>query len=489
MWISGDPGVGKSAIASTLVSNLAKRGRLGSSFFFKRGDANLGNPVALWRTLAFDLARFHPCIKSSVVEFLSQPHFRDADIEQHFEYLIEDTLTKNCEQLSSAAPIIVIDALDECGMDEAYLPQRRILLNTLSRWSRLPQSFKLIVTSRDEWIPSSFLDPRFCRQITLETGDSVSDETNRDIRMFFEQMFADLRPTFGLMPSWPDEHVTDQLIKRAAGLFIWAKTAMEFIREKWGDPDAKLNLVLSGNLDEHSRILDALYQHILNSAFADIDSAAFALFRQVIGSVITAKAPFRKEDIDHFPVQRDENDSRMLSAILLHLSSVIELDPLIRLRHLSFAEFLCDSNRCSDARFYIDINEQHIALALACLRVMNSELRFNICGLDSSYVRNEDVADLPSRMDTSISSPLAYACRFWALHLCDTTASGNGCSSLLAEVRTFFDHGLLHWLEVMSLIREISASHTALIHAIGCIEVSGFSLHSGNFFYPAAIGH
>jgi hypothetical protein len=79
MWINGSPGVGKSAIASSLVSILAEKRRLGSFFFFKRGDANLGDPSALWRTVAYDLCQFHPFVKTIVVELLNRPGFRDTD--------------------------------------------------------------------------------------------------------------------------------------------------------------------------------------------------------------------------------------------------------------------------------------------------------------------------------------------------------------------------------------------------------------------------
>src|ERR1700675_4948973 len=51
LWISGSPRAGKSAIASSLVSELAEERRLASCFFCKRSDASLGNPSSLWRRL------------------------------------------------------------------------------------------------------------------------------------------------------------------------------------------------------------------------------------------------------------------------------------------------------------------------------------------------------------------------------------------------------------------------------------------------------
>jgi hypothetical protein len=176
LWISGSPGAGKSAVASTLVSRLAKSRRLGSFFFFKRGDAVLGDPATLWRTVTFDLAQYDPGVKDSVLEFLRRPNLRDTDIGLHFECMIKEPLERNLDKLSSP-PVIVVDALDECGLDESQYMQRRILLDTLTRWSHLPRSFKLVVTSRNERLPSSFHDQTVCRRIDLETGESVNAET------------------------------------------------------------------------------------------------------------------------------------------------------------------------------------------------------------------------------------------------------------------------------------------------------------------------
>jgi hypothetical protein len=67
--ISGGSGVGKSAIAGSLVSVLSMQGRLASHFFFKRGHVNVGDPSALWRTEAFDLIHFHPDLMKSVIGY------------------------------------------------------------------------------------------------------------------------------------------------------------------------------------------------------------------------------------------------------------------------------------------------------------------------------------------------------------------------------------------------------------------------------------
>ena len=474
MWISGSPGAGKSAVASTLVSSLTRRRRLASSCFFKRGDAVLSEPTALWHTVAFDLCRFNTDVKDCIVDFLSKTEFRDGDIRLHFECMIEEPLTKNHDKLCPLPPVVVVDALDECGTDESQSAQRRILLDTISHWSCLPKLCKLIITSRDERLPASFHDEQLCRRIILETGDSVGQETREDIWIFFKQSFHEIRPSLGMSSTWPGKSAMDRLTERAAGLFIWAKTAIAFMEEKRGKPAGKLDLILAGDLGTRNDNVDSLYRQILDFYFSDVDDSMFDLFKAVIGAIIVVKIPFHRDDLKHFLGIQDEEDERQIGVILHSLSSVISADGTIRLRHFSFAEFLTDAKRCHDHRFSIDKNKLHCDLAFACLRLMKAGLKFNICGLETSYLRNHHVPGLSERITTLIPTRLQYSCRFWAAHLCEVTTDRNRCGALLKEVKDFLYVRLLYWLEVMSLIKEVPASSVALLTAAKWIKVSGF---------------
>jgi NACHT domain len=469
--ISGSPGAGKSAIASSLVTNLTLQRRLGLYFFFKRGDANLGNPASFWRTVAHNLARFHPAIKSSLVDFLSLPGFRDNDIFLHFKAMVDDVLTKNCRMLSARPPVIIIDALDECGWDHSHSVQRRVLLDTLTSWSRLPRQFKLIVTSRNERLPNLFNDPQHCFHITLETGDFTGIETHNDIRTFFRQRLVNIAPSVGFPLSWPGEPVIEQLTQRAAGLFIWAQTAISFMEEEWcQDPVVKLKLIIAGNLGVMNDNVDMLYQQILDFSFKNADNATLGLLRAVVGTIIVAQVPLHRDDLKYFVTQEDNVAEWRLNTILHRLSSVIHVDPL-RIRHLSFAEFMTDADRCRDQRFYIDKGKLHQTMVDSCMLIMKENLRFNICRLESSYLRNSEVSDLAERIATFIPSPLSYSCRFWVAHLSDAIIYVNE-KDIMKEINEFLHVNFLHWLEIISLIREVSQLKATLTALTSLIEVS-----------------
>ena len=100
---------------------------------------------------------------------------------------------------------------------------------------------------------------------------------------------------------------------------------------------------------------------------------------------------------------------------------------------------------------------------------MNKGLKFNICRLETSYLRNDGVLDLPSRIEKRIPPYLLYSCRFFAEHLSDST---NDNTSLLEEIESFLHTKLLSWLEVMSLCNQVPEAVTALHLLTGWLEVS-----------------
>jgi hypothetical protein len=138
--------------------------------------------------------------------------------------------------------------------------------------------------------------------------------------------------------------------------------------------------------------------------------------------------------------------------------------------HASFQEFLTDQQ--SSGVFFVEMTKaQHHDLALASLRVMQHDLRFNICNLKSSYLPNREDTELPERVKTSISPHLSYSCRFWATHVQTTDFS----DELAKAIRSFFDNErLLFWIEALGLLNAISGAAAVLLLVAKWLKVSTF---------------
>ncbi|KIM27398.1 hypothetical protein M408DRAFT_311277, partial [Serendipita vermifera MAFF 305830] len=195
LWIKGYPGVGKSAIAASAVEKYRLSGRLGSSFFFRRERADVLNPNALWRKVAHDFGRRYPDIRKWLVTALSEnetiPSMVNTD--SLFRQIIQEPLVASGETTSANLPIVIVDALDECGgMDGQRSSQRASLMKTLHNWSHLPTKFKLIVTSRGENdIETLFVKTKH-DLIEIITGEKVDIKSSNDIRAFLEYHFQQI---------------------------------------------------------------------------------------------------------------------------------------------------------------------------------------------------------------------------------------------------------------------------------------------------------
>ncbi|KAJ7718808.1 hypothetical protein B0H16DRAFT_1337080, partial [Mycena metata] len=64
--LHGPAGSGKSAVAQSVCQQLKEEGRLGGSFFFKRGHLSRGNVKKLFPTIAYQLSLLLPELKQHI---------------------------------------------------------------------------------------------------------------------------------------------------------------------------------------------------------------------------------------------------------------------------------------------------------------------------------------------------------------------------------------------------------------------------------------
>jgi len=124
--------------------------------------------------------------------------------------------------------------------------------------------------------------------------------------------------------------------------------------------------------------------------------------------------------------------------------------------HTSFRDFL--TNEEKSGNFYVDLSHSHRRLAYSCLDLVLHELKFNICNLESSYLANNDVQDLKSRIAEHIPPALIYACRFWNDHLIHLEFE----TDLFGKLWAFFETKFLFWLEALSLTSSVRLALPAL---------------------------
>jgi hypothetical protein len=71
-------------------------------------------------------------------------------------------------------------------------------------------------------------------------------------------------------------------------------------------------------------------------------------------------------------------------------------------------------------------------------------------------------------IENTIHPHLSYGCSFWADHLSATAYD----TEIIQELKDFFHHRLLYWLEVLSLLKKINIASRMLLSILEWNQVS-----------------
>ncbi|KIM25798.1 hypothetical protein M408DRAFT_73853, partial [Serendipita vermifera MAFF 305830] len=462
LWIKGYPGVGKSAISTTLVEKGRSAKYIISSFFFRREQANVMTTSALWRTVAHDLACHHPIIRKHLVTALVKNNALPAtsNIDELFYQLIYLPLTSTEEMQEPV--LVVVDALDECGgLENWHSAHRRGLMRTLKAWSNLPSRFKLVVTSRAEHDIEELFSTTIHQPLEIFAGQKVNSESTEDIRAFIKHELVQIVARYSSLPSgWPGEETIDKLTEQTAGLFIWIKTFLALLKR--GEPQRTLRQLLSRNTGG----ITSLYAWVLRTSFPDPSTEDIEDFQSVLGAIIFVKYPLGITSLTSLLAM----DSTSMEYIYKGLYSVLDCNDTVRIHHQSFVDFLVNPKECPEP-FHIDRERANRRLTEACLRMMRQNLRFNICDLKSSYVRNNEVPNLEARAKGCIPTDLSYVSCCWADHLVETGFE----NKTHVAVEYFMDHQFLFWLETLSLLKRVNIGSSMLRSLVSWLRKTGQS--------------
>ena len=304
--------------------------------------------------------------------------------------------------------------------------------------------------------------------IFVRSLDDIATElTIADIRLYVSYRLKRLGNTFS------DENL-QHLATKSGGVFEWARLACDFVSHQFKViAQQRLDDILSHTPGDGRTLLDELYVTFLKE-FTRGSSDVLCMFHSVMQQILWLKKPLPIGALDfmrtRFPQEEDCYPvGDILNSMASLLSGINEASTPVCPLHTSFYDFLLDEKRGGE--FYIPQGDVHRDLAVASLSVMKAGLRFNICGLETSYLANSEVLDLDKRVEENIPPDLLYACQFWATHLQDVAFDVE-----LAQLMGQFVTGkhVLFWLEALGVSKLIGNAYWALRSAEKWFQVRSF---------------
>ncbi|KAL0945602.1 hypothetical protein HGRIS_014986 [Hohenbuehelia grisea] len=426
LLLYGAAGNGKSSAVNTAVKKLREGGLVVVPFFsFNRNVQNLGvsQLIPSW---ARTLAAYYPSYLAHLhaVDRAPGDLLESTDTETQYERL----WVKGLGCLSEERPVVfTIDALDECSEPGSLFSLLRKVVTTPD----LPSFVRFLFTFRPDGDIQTTIAELTADQSLLPIDIDAEESTRDDIRRFVQYRLANDRgvtmrvvTVARVVPSLSQLDTTqllDYVIDAAQSSFqcadVLCRELVPNIHNEMPTKDvAELILVLKAG---KVKSLHGTYVQVLSTHFKNADLAD--LFRRIMSWIFLVHFPQPLSVFRSFAsVLLDDIRRPDLDLIMSRLSSLLggvaSEDTPISPLHTSLRDFLVSPELKHS--FMVDVGPlAQEELAWACLRIMNSELRFNICHLPPVLAMNDDIPGLDALVARYISPGLQYACLESQYHL------------------------------------------------------------------------
>jgi tetratricopeptide (TPR) repeat protein/8-oxo-dGTP pyrophosphatase MutT (NUDIX family) len=267
-WLTGKPGVGKTAIAAWLCRH---RDEVGAFFLCRHRHTYKSDPRRCIFSVACQLSTQLPKYLDRLKDLNLEQVVRESDAGTLFDMLIAEPLARLAAPPRPVA--ILIDALDE--VTEGDRNDLAAFLGT--EVSRGPRWLRWIVTSRPELpvrVRLQSVDPY--------DVDQVVDMNQADLREFLAR---ELRP-FAAANFVPPE-VIDAIVARSGGLFLYAE---------WVRRELEQGRLCLDRLDEFPKGLGGIYLQFFERQFRDLADYR-EVIRPALELIAAAQEPLRLSEI------------------------------------------------------------------------------------------------------------------------------------------------------------------------------------------------
>ena len=271
MWLSGAPGVGKSAILQTVCEELAGGDSPSDAcHFFGRGQGKREKAFYFPATIAYKLG-LSSTVHRSVIRgrIKKDPAVLLESVDAQFRKLVVDTVAiAEGELLCWKPTTVVIDALDEADDTRDQVALLELLFSAATN-----NGMRFLIASRPEQaIHTFFHHPDVRPHVHHVRLDEATFQTSRDIYVFLVKSFDRIRQSrpgsFPVLPGgelWPGTAVLRLLTADSDAQFIFPHLIIESIdADPLTSPHEQLQSILTYTATDTFSKLDALYQQILS---------------------------------------------------------------------------------------------------------------------------------------------------------------------------------------------------------------------------------
>lgn len=463
LWISGDPGKGKTMLLCSIIDQLERDPWSCTSYHFCEASSDiLSSAVSVLRGLIWKLVEQEPLL----VKYVRKKH--DASGKALFSdgnawNALKEIATAIFQDPAVEGATIIIDALDECTSNRDSLLD--FIVNSSNvRW---------IVSSRHHYtdIEKKFKQANRMVRLALEDNrDAVDGAVKAYIKHKLNHL--DLLKEFGTKTS---DDVSRYLTENAQGTFLWVALVCSELAKEEVTREAHVLEKLKSFPSE----LDKLYQRMLQKISTSMDAA---ICYGILSLTSTVYRPVTLDELGgfvHFIDDRSQPGTRMkntdLRKIIDSSGSFLDVssrDGTVSFVHKSARDFLLSNP--SECILGSDIAHQHYKILSWSLEIIHTTLKRDICDLqDPAYLIDSNRRPTSDRL-----ASIRYSVVFWADHLEASGFVGGPSPSrddtvIVGLILRFLEKNYLQWLEALSLLGKLPEG-TKAVQKLGMISVCPF---------------
>lgn len=287
LWISADPGCGKSVLSKALVDDdLCGDGSSTVCYFFFKDNEEQDNLATALCALLHQLFSRQPHLLRHAIPAWERNGIKLRDEVQEMWRILK----ASASDPEAGSVICVMDALDECkDMDRRILIQLLCDLqqNTLKRCLR--GGLKVLVTSRPYDSVQRWFEQATSKWPNIRLrGEDENDQIHQEINLVIGQRVQELTREF-FLPSSVCEKIHKKLLNMQNRTYLWLHLAIEEVRATCRDSiypdDIEVVSLPTSVEDAYERILCKIEHRQRNFA------------RQVLLIIVAARRPLTIQDM------------------------------------------------------------------------------------------------------------------------------------------------------------------------------------------------
>jgi len=415
LWLHGLPANGKSILSSFIINHLKKRGSLCHFYFFRFSEQSKRSINGLLRSLAFqasqDIVKFRDQLTELSEDGLG---LEEADAQSIWTRIFLGLLLEQRDQ----TPLYwVIDALDE-----ANTPQ--LLIDLLSGLRRSKSPVRILIVSRETHALSLGFN-QLSNELPLHTL-SITEQSREDIRLY-----VDTRMNF---PRWDPilkQEISDKVIERADGNFLWIHLAIEDIVKRHTIDDIKQAL-------EHlPKGMEAMYHRMASDIAKDTGPMDWRLGQHILAWAMYSRKSLTLRQLSEAlkPQFKSIPDLRSTIQDICGFFVVVDVNDHVTMIHQTARDYL---TKTPGMKFFVDTKTVHEDLFKNCMNYLMHP------GIRNSLIQSS--AELRYGF-------IYYAATSWSYHL---SLMNRYSSSIISTLIKFLrGSSVLTWIHALASLREL----------------------------------